>query len=69
MINFVNKLLSSISGNTLNKYKSFVESVNHHEKDLNNLSDHELAAKTKIFKEQVKNKIDLDKYYLRYLLL
>ena len=61
MINFVNKLLSSISGNTLNKYKSFVESVNHHEKDLNNLSDHELAAKTKIFKEHVKNKIDLNK--------
>ena len=60
MVNFVNKLLNSISGNSLNKYKNFVENVNNFENDLIKLSDKDLANKTLFFKKQIQKKVNLD---------
>ena len=56
MVNFVNKLLNSIGGNPLNKYKKFVEDVNFFENNLVNLSDKDLSDKTIFFKKQIQKK-------------
>ena len=60
MVNFVNKLLNSIGGNPLNKYKKFVEDVNFFENNLVNLSDKDLSDKTIFFKKQIQKKINLE---------
>ena len=60
MVNFVNKLLNSIGGNPLNKYKKFVEDVNFFENNLVNLSDKDLSDKTIFFKKQIQKKINFE---------
>ena len=60
MVNFVNKLLNSIGGNPLNKYKKFVEDVNFFENNMVNLSDKDLSNKNIFFKKQIQKKINLE---------
>ncbi len=60
MIGIVNKLFGSLGSNSLKKYNNFVLEVNEHEKDLINLSDNELKAKTEYFRNQIKNNINLE---------
>lgn len=60
MINIVNKLFSSLSGDTVSKYSKLIENINSFEKKLLEINDKDLQSKTDYFKEKLKNNNKLD---------
>ncbi len=60
MLNIVNKLFKSVGRNSLKKYDKIVNEINEFEKDLLNLNNTELSAKTDYFKEKLKNGASLE---------
>ena len=60
MINIVNKLFSSLSGDTVSKYSKLIENINSYEKNLLDITDKDLQSKTGYFKEKLKNNNNLE---------